>query len=220
MYSAVIFDLDGTLVDTSPDLCEATNKTLAHIGRTPLDHSIIRGLVGNGAAALIGRGLEHTGGAAGVDTKALLSFFLDYYSRHIADHSRPYPDCLAVLNLLHARGIPIGLCTNKPEALARKLLDALNMSHHFTSLAGGDTYSYRKPDPQHILSVMQGLSVTSPQQCLMVGDSLPDAAAAQAAHMPCALLRHGYSDTPIDAVPASYRFDTLAGLLAHLKAVL
>lgn len=220
MYSAVIFDLDGTLVDTSPDLCEATNKTLAHIGRTPLDHSIIRGLVGNGAAALIGRGLEHTGGAAGVDTKALLSFFLDYYSQHIADHSQPYPDCLAVLDLLLERGIPIGLCTNKPEALARKLLDALGMSHYFASLAGGDTYSYRKPDPQHITSVMYGLGVTSAKHCLMVGDSLPDAAAAQAANMPCALLRHGYSDLAVDEMPAAHRFDTLTGLLAHLKAVL
>ena len=214
----VIFDLDGTLVDTAPDLCAALNHALASVGRAGVDAATVRHLVGHGARALIERGLDATGGNDPTLAERALPAFMDYYAAHIADGSRPYPGAEAALDALAADSVALAICTNKPVLLARQLLVALGWSARFAAVLGGDSLAVRKPDGEHVAATARAVG-RGLVNAVFVGDTSVDVAAARAAGIPVIVVGFGFADRPpaelgADAVIAG--FDALPVALAGL----
>jgi phosphoglycolate phosphatase len=194
---ALIFDLDGTLVDTAPDLTAATNHALSLIGRRSISQEEARHMVGHGSRALIVRGCEVTGGAVDDNTvKRLNIAFLDYYADNIADHSVIFPGLLAVLTRAKQSGLKLGVCTNKVERLSHKLLAALNIADYFGAVVGGDTLPIMKPDPAPYREVAKRLGVDV-ANTLMFGDSETDIRTAQNAGVPVIAVTFGYTPQPV-----------------------
>lgn len=211
----VVFDLDGTLVDTAPDLAAAMNHVLAGMGRPALPEASVRAMVGAGARALIERGLAATGGVpAEFDMAPALQRFLDWYSANIVRATRPFPGAEALLGELSAAGIALGLCTNKPQALTEALLEGLGLARWFGCVAGADAVSARKPDPAHLDHVLDRLGGDGP--ALMVGDTATDVAAARALGLPVVLVDFGYSPVPARTLGG----DAVVGSLAELAAMI
>lgn len=211
----VIFDLDGTIVDTAPDLHAATNVVLAHFQRQPIRLGQIRDLVGYGARALIEKGLEITGGQQGLNMDEAHSLFLSHYQDHIAAHSKVYEGAEQLLTNLHESGARVGLCTNKPRYLALDLLEQLGLSTYFHAVHGGDNLPYRKPDPRHIISTIEDAGGS--HMAVMIGDSTPDVQAAKGVTIPSIVVRHGYSSIPVDQIGADYVVDDLPAVSRLLR---
>jgi phosphoglycolate phosphatase len=194
---AVIFDLDGTLVDTAPDLMAATNHVLSLLRRRPITMPEVRTFVGRGARILIERGVAATGDA--IDEASLTYYhaeFLRHYEGHTADRSEIFPGVVTLLKQLADFGIKAGVCTNKPEGLSRQLLDALDLSRFFGSIVGPDTIGIAKPNAAPYLEAVRRLSV-EPQHSLMVGDSEVDILTARAAGVPIIAVTFGYTAKPV-----------------------
>jgi phosphoglycolate phosphatase len=212
-FSAIIFDLDGTLVDSAPDLCGVVNEMLKLHGRVLLDFDDIRKMVGDGAAKLIERGFGATGGLP-APLPDLTREFIERYERRIAEETQPFPGVVATLERIQAAGLPMAVCTNKTTRLSTRLLDALDLSRFFAAVVGGDG-PVRKPDPGHLRIVMDRLG-TKAGNTLMVGDSTNDVAAAKAAGMKVVAVSFGYTTiAPADlgADVLIDRFDELAGVI-------
>jgi len=214
----VVFDLDGTLVDTAPDLTAALNVALAAVGRAAVDPAAVRHLVGHGARALIERGLALSGGGGADVVDRALRVFLDHYAAHIADGSLPYPGAAAALDALAAAGVTLAICTNKPVALSRALIAALGWTGRFAANLGGDSLAVRKPDAAHLLATIAaaGGRVAA---TVYVGDTAVDVAAARAANVRVIVAGFGFGDQPAaelggDAVIA--HFDALLPVLATM----
>jgi phosphoglycolate phosphatase len=204
---ALIFDLDGTLVDTAPDLTAATNHALALIGRHPLSEQEARSFVGHGSRALIMRGCEATGGLPDEATiQRINKAFLDFYGDNIADHSVIFPGLIEVLNKARSAGIKLGVCTNKVEHLSHKLLQALNLADFFGAVVGGDTLPIMKPDPAPYLEVAKRLAV-NPANTMMFGDSETDIRTAQNAGVPVIAVTFGYTPQPVETFHPSHIID-------------
>jgi phosphoglycolate phosphatase len=204
---ALIFDLDGTLVDTAPDLHAATNHVLGLIDRKPISMAELRAFVGHGAMNLIERGVAATGDA--VDQATLLELhkrFLDFYGDNVADHSVVFDGLLAVLDKAQASGLKMGVCTNKVEHLSLKLLTELNMMQKFGSLVGGDTLPVMKPDPTPLIEAATRLGV-NPKNILMVGDSETDIRTAQNAGVPVLAVTFGYTSQHVSAFNPTHMID-------------
>ena len=150
-FNVVAFDLDGTLADTAPDLAASLNHALTALGRDTIDPQSVRYLVGHGARALLRRGLAATGEASEELVEQGFPLFIDYYAANICAGTRAYPEVEATLDALTGAGIAVALCTNKPEGLTHRLLNALGWSERFASIVGGDTLPVRKPDPAPLL---------------------------------------------------------------------
>jgi phosphoglycolate phosphatase len=204
---ALIFDLDGTLVDTAPDLHAATNHVLGLIDRKPITMAELRAFVGHGAMNLIERGVSATGEAVDQDTlKRLHKHFLEYYGDNIADHSIVFDGLLAVLDQAQSRGLKMGVCTNKVERLSHKLLTELNMMQRFGSLVGGDTLTVMKPDPSPLIEAATRLGV-NPRNIMMVGDSETDIRTAQNAGVPVLAVSFGYTSQHVSAFDPTHIID-------------
>ena len=192
-YDFWVFDLDGTLVDTAPDLHRALDATLLAHGHRGTDESMMREWVGAGAAVMIRRALAAQDVIADEDrARRMLEDFLAHYRGHIADHSRVYPGIRETLDLLAARGVAMACVTNKFESLARQLLVALDLAPFFGAVIGGDSLAVRKPDPAPLFEACRRLD-RSPERALMVGDSRTDVDAARNAGIPVVCVRYGYS---------------------------
>lgn len=206
-----VFDLDGTLIDTAPDLMASLNGVLAGVDLPAVTLADTRGIVGQGARAMIVRALEQLGEPDGKhDIDALFSAFLDHYERHIAVHSRPFPGLIDALDALTERGFALAVCTNKLEHLARQLLDELEMSDRFASIIGGGATERAKPAADPLLLAIER---AGGGRAVMVGDSIADAGAARAAGVPCILVDFGYTDRPAHSLGADLvisHFDALA----------
>ena len=210
----VVFDLDGTLVDTAPDLIAALNFALDREGLLPVPLKFARNMIGAGARKLIERGLELEGRAMGVaDVDRLLKDFIDYYAAHIAVESRPFEGLEAALDDLEAQGCRFAVCTNKLEWLSKLLLDRLGLSARFVAICGADTFGVSKPDPailrQTVVRAGGQLSST-----VMVGDAGPDVGVARRAGVPVIGVGFGYTDVPI----ADLKPDRLIGHMRELPA--
>ncbi len=210
----VVFDLDGTLVDTAPDLIAALNYVLEREGMPPVPLQSARNMIGAGARKLIERGLEVDGRAMGVsDIDRLLRDFIDYYAAHIADESRPFAGLEAALDDLGAQGYQFAVCTNKLEWLSKRLLDELGLSPRFAAICGADTFGVAKPDPvilqQTVAQAGGHLGAT-----IMVGDAGPDVGVARRAGVPVIGVEFGYTDVPI----AELKPDRLIGHMRDLPA--
>jgi phosphoglycolate phosphatase len=193
----VVFDLDGTLVDTAPDLISALNFVLAREGLPPVPLKSARTMIGAGARKLIERGLELEGRTASVeDITRLTSDFIDHYADHIADASRPFDGLESALDDLAASGYRLAVCTNKLEWLSKRLLDRLGLSARFAAVCGADTFGVSKPDPA-ILRQTVARAGGELSSSIMVGDAGPDIGVARRAGIPVIGVGFGYTEVPI-----------------------
>src|SRR6201999_4184589 len=193
----IVFDLDGTLVDTAPDLIDALNFVLDREGLPPMPLHSARNLIGAGARKLIERGLEVEGRAATVsDIDRMTKDFIDYYADHIADGSRPFDGLEGALDDLAAQGYRFAVCTNKLEWLSKRLLDQLGLSARFAAICGADTLGVSKPDPA-ILRQTIARAGGQLSSAIMVGDAGPDIGVARRAGIPVIGVTFGYTDVPI-----------------------
>ena len=201
---AAIFDLDGTLVDSAPDIHRAVNIVLSGEGLAPLSLEAVRGLVGHGASVLIERVMATSGLPPAPDTHARLYGRLIEVYEDAVHLTHPYPGAVAALEALAAGGWRLGLCTNKPERPARALLAHLDLARFFPVVVGGDSLAERKPHPAPLLQVVAGLGAGA---AVFVGDSEVDAETAAAAGLPFALFTEGYRKAPVAALPHAFAFD-------------
>ncbi|MGN6549562.1 MAG: HAD family hydrolase [Pararhizobium sp.] len=212
----VIFDLDGTLIDTAVDLVESLNHAIGTIGLKPFGAAEVGHLVGQGARVMIDRALVFHGHPGGVETiDRLLPIFLEHYAASIPGMSKPYPELVEALDGLASAGMRLAVCTNKQEAFARTLIDRLSLSDRFVAITGGDTFPVRKPDAGHILGTLTAAGGDL-ANAVMVGDSINDIAAARNAGIPSVAVSFGYSDAPVDTLGATVVIDRYADLTPAL----
>jgi phosphoglycolate phosphatase len=210
----IVFDLDGTLVDTAPDLVSTLNFVLADEGVPPVAYDDARRMIGGGSRRMIERALIAVGrNVPAAELNRMFGAFIAHYGAHIADRSRPFPYLEAVLERLAAEGYRLAVCTNKLEWLAVKLLDALKLSRYFAAISGQDTL--QKPDPK-ILRLTIRRAGGDVARAIMVGDSMTDVQTARAANVPAIAVAFGYSDVPV----ASLQADRLIGSFAELPAAI
>jgi phosphoglycolate phosphatase len=220
MRPTVVFDLDGTLVDTAPDLLRALDFTLEREGLNPPDDHEARNFIGGGARAMIERALAHTQVKFGKEkVDAMFRQFLVHYEDHIADHSRPFPGLEQALAGLAGKGALLAVCTNKHERYAVKLLEALNLASHFAYIAGGDTFEFKKPDPRHLTGAIERAG-GSPDRAVLVGDSETDVITAKAAEIPVVAVSFGYTDIPPTALGADRLIHKYEDLIAAVTDLL
>lgn len=215
-FRTVVFDLDGTLADTAPDLTDALNHALGVLGRPPVPAESVRAMVGHGARALLAKGLEATGGGDAALVEAGFPIFLDWYEAHIADRSRPFPGVEAALDALAADGVALAVCTNKLERLARDLVAALGWDGRFAAIVGGDTLPVRKPDPAPL---HHAIALAGGGPAAFVGDSITDTDTARAAAIPCVALSFGFSDRPPEELGADRLIDHWDDLIPALASL-
>jgi len=208
----VIFDLDGTLVDTAPDLCAALNHALAAVGRPGVDAATVRHLVGHGARVLIERGLAQSGAVDEAIAQLALPAFLSFYTDHIADGSQAYADAAAAMDALAALGITLAICTNKPVALANQLIAALGWRGRFAAVLGGDSLAVRKPDGRHVAATAEAAGHAL-ADAVFIGDTSVDVAAARNAGVPVIVVRFGFADRPVDELGADAIIDGFEDLV-------
>ena len=193
----VIFDLDGTLVDSSPDLCASLNHVLLELGRSPIDASTVRHLVGHGARVLIERGLALTGGASEAEVVRGVPLFLTHYAAHIADGTRAFEGVEDVFDALTAAGTVLAICTNKPQALSDALVTALGWNRRFAAVVGADSVPARKPDAGHVRATAAAAGVDL-ADAVFIGDTNVDVGAARAAGVPVIVVGFGFADDARD----------------------
>ena len=199
----VVFDLDGTLLDTHADLIDSLNHTIASIGLAPVSYDDLTHLVGHGAKVMIERACKLHGHPLTEDESGpLLQRFIAHYSSTMPGHTKPYPGLIAAMDNLKANGFTLAVCTNKMESLARTLIDALGLTHYFAAITGGDTFPVRKPDARHLLGTIEKAG-GSPERSIMVGDSFNDIAVAKNAAVASIGVPFGYSDVPIASLEPS-----------------
>ena len=210
----LVFDLDGTLIDSAPDLRAALNEMLRERGRAPLSLAQVRQMIGDGAAALVARALAASGAdpAAAADA---LPRFLQLYEADAVRLTRPYPGVPETLAALRRRGYRTAICTNKPQHATHTVLEGLGLSALFDGIAGGDRFAVKKPDPGHLLGLIGALG-GAPDRAAMIGDGENDAAAAHGAGVPLVLMRYGYARGD----PASLAADALLDRFDDLPAAL
>ena len=214
---ALIFDLDGTLADTSPDLLGATNAVLAARGRPLLDLAHLRHLVGFGARALIFQAMEASGAPASEEEMpALVEIFLAHYRAHIADGTRLFPQVAETLEALKAKGARLGVLTNKPQELTDPLLPMLGLDGLFMAVYGAGRKPYTKPDPRVFHDVVTDCGGGP---AVMIGDSITDLNTARAAGAPCILLSYGFTPVPASELGADMVLDDFAQLPAALGSL-
>lgn len=190
----VVFDLDGTLIDTAPDLVGSLNHSLAAGGLAQADPRWLRAYLGQGGRVMIERAFRAARTALSeAELERLYRLFLDHYGTNIPGASAPYPGVPAALARLAAADFRLAICTNKTEAFAARLIEALGMGGHFAAIRGQDSYPFRKPDPRHLLATIADAGGDA-GRALMVGNSATDAETAKAAGVPVVLVDFGYAD--------------------------
>lgn len=216
---AAVFDLDGTLVDTAPDILGTLNAVLGDLGLAPIGLAEVRAMIGDGIRALLERGLAAQG--AKLDEAAMAAAderFLRHYADNLARESRPFPGVWAALAELEEAGFRLAVCTNKAQEFALPLLGQLGLRDRFASVIGGDFLAVRKPDPRHLLEAIRAAGAR-PEGSVMIGDSRNDVAVARAAGLPVVLVSFGYTPVPAAELGADAVIDRYADLGAAIRQV-
>ncbi len=215
-FDIVGFDLDGTLLDTSGDITAAVNHALASAGRDALSIARVRTMIGGGSRHMLAQGLAATGGCSEEELDTLQRRLLDYYASNIAVETQPFPNCLSALDTLAARGARLAVVTNKTEALAKKLIAALDLTDRFVTVIGGDTLGpgRGKPSPAPIHEMIARLGGGT---AAFVGDSIYDVEAAKAAAVPVVACSFGFLDRPVGELGADAIIDDYAELVPTLE---
>ena len=218
-FDAVVFDLDGTLIDSAPDMRVALNRVLGRKGRRSLELAEMVAMIGDGAQQMVAHAFAATGAPAAEDDLPMLTRnFLDFYEPLEARLTRPYPGVVETLDGLAAAGLSLGLCTNKPHAPALELLDALGLGRHFDAVIGMAPGRQRKPDPGTLLAVIEALGA-SPACSVMVGDSANDIGSARNGGVKSVAVAYGYARGPAAALGADTVIQRFADLPEALAAL-
>jgi phosphoglycolate phosphatase len=215
-FDVVAFDLDGTLADTAPDLAAAMNHALVRLGRAPVAADTARHMIGHGGREMLRKGLAATGGASEALVGQGFSYLLEYYSANLCNGTKAYPELDEALEALAKRGAKLAVCTNKSEALSRRLIQTLGWQERFASIVGHDTLGLYKPDP---LPLHEAIARAGGGRAAFVGDSIIDADTARAAQMPFVAVSFGFSDRPVDQLGADaviHRYGDLIPILEGL----
>lgn len=214
---ALIFDLDGTLIDSAPDLRTACNKVLSKHGRRDITMEETTQFIGNGAAKLIERAFRATGDEVDAETvQSLMKEFLAFYDGHEADETTPYEGVMETLAELKAQNYRMALCTNKPTQPTHNLLSVLGMEEFFELVIGGDKLSSKKPNPEMIHWVLEQMKV-EPSQAIMIGDSPNDVQGARNAGIKNIAVSYGYRKVTLEEMGADqvvHRFDEIPALVS------
>lgn len=210
----IVFDLDGTLVDTAPDLIATLNLILTREGLSPVAYDVARRLIGGGARGMIERAVTEEGrDCSKPELDRMFGAFIEHYAAHIADQSRPFPDVETALTRLANAGHRLAVCTNKLEWLSVRLLDTLKLSRYFAAICGQDTFGVMKPDPKILRQTILRVG-GNPAAAIMVGDSGTDVRTSRAATVPVIAVDFGYSEVPI----ATLKPDRIIGSFGDLAA--
>ncbi len=209
---ALIFDLDGTLIDSKKDLIRSVNATLRELGREELPEETISGYIGHGAPLLVARALGS--GCMEDEQQRALAFFLKYYEEHKMDTTRAYPGVAETLGKL--ANVPMAVLTNKPVRISVRILDAMGLSKYFRAIYGGNSFETKKPDPLGARTILKELDV-APQESLLVGDSEVDVQTARNAGMVAAAVNYGFGVHDRDAYPADINLDRFDELLTFFE---
>jgi len=202
----LIFDLDGTLIHSAPDLQAAVNVALAAIDRGPLDLPTIVSFIGNGVEKLVERSLQQTGGTSGDQFRETMALFMQSYTQNMTTLTRPYPGVIPFLETLHGTDVRLGICTNKPTRSAIAICDQLELTRFFDVIAGAEPDQPKKPDPAPLLNCIKALEGTS-AHALYIGDSVVDYETAVNANVSFRLFMGGYLNSALPHLPAQNRFD-------------
>jgi phosphoglycolate phosphatase len=213
----IIFDLDGTLVDSLPDLESAVNTVLGEIGQPPLPRAAAAAMVGDGTAKLVERALAASG-AGHHSLGPVLERFLALYEAQATVLTRPYPDVPEILAALRAAGHRLAVCTNKPMHATRAVLQGLDLDRCFDMVLGGDSLPVRKPDPTPLLAILERLG-GGRQGAAMVGDHRNDVAAAHGAGLPAVFARYGYGEASLGRLAPEATITRFAELPAALDLI-
>jgi phosphoglycolate phosphatase len=219
----IVFDLDGTLIDTAPDLISTLNIILAREGMPAMPYDEARKMIGGGARGMIERALIAEGRDGSKpefqpELDRMFSSFIEHYAAHIADRSRPFPQLEAALDRLAADGLRLAVCTNKLEWLSVRLLDTLNLTRHFAAICGQDTFGMQKPDPEVLRRTILKAG-GAPDKAIMVGDSGTDVRTARAASLPVIGVTFGYSEVPIETLQPDRLISSYAELDAAIYGI-
>ncbi len=209
---AIVWDLDGTLVDSAPDLTTALNNVLDRRGFAGHPVARVRTMIGNGVPKLVERGFNAVGMRLDVpQLEQLVAMFVDEYRACATDRTRPYPHVVETLKQLRAMNIPMGVCTNKPWAFTTQILETLELAGFFSSVVGGDSTAARKPDPLPLQTCFHQLA-TDPSAGIMIGDSVHDVHAARAAGALAGVVPWGYRSMPVEDLGADFIIHNLTNL--------
>jgi phosphoglycolate phosphatase len=215
----IVLDLDGTLIDTAPDLIDTLNLVFAREGLAPVAYNTARELIGGGARAMITRGIASEGRVLEPSKlDQMFNDFIAHYSEHVADRSQPFPGLIAALDTLASAGYQFAVCTNKLERLSVLLLEKLNLADRFKAICGQDTFGIQKPDPE-ILRRTIAAAGGNPARTVMVGDSETDIRTARAARMPVIAVDFGYSERPVSEFSPDQIISNFAQLPAAVAAI-
>ena len=215
-FDVVGFDLDGTLLDTSGDLAAAVNHALGSVGRPSLTVEEVKPMVGGGARHMLAQGMARTGGCDEATLDVLHQRLLAYYEANISVHTRPFPGALEAMDALDARGVRLGIMTNKIERFAVRVLGDLGLLDRFAAVIGGDTVGVSKPDPAPILAMVERCGGG---RAAFVGDSIYDVRAAKAAGLPVVACSFGFLTGPVADLGADAVIDGFDALPATLIAL-
>lgn len=215
VFDVVVFDLDGTLIDSAPDIAAALNRTLAEFGRRAATLDEVRAMVGDGAKGLIRDAFAATGAAAdeALAAQALQRYLDNYFDADTSPDSL-YPGVRDTLEGLAAAGVRLGLCTNKAERISRKVIEQVGLAHLFGAMAGGDSLPVKKPDPGHLRHVADALGGG---RVAMVGDNGNDVKAARGCGFPVVALSYGYPRMPVAQLGADVVIDRFSDLPDALR---
>lgn len=218
--SLIVFDLDGTLVDSAPDLAHSIDQMLVRLGRSPAGLARVRGWIGNGMPMLVKRALtgEQWPSAEPEGFAEALTLYMDIYAENLSARTRLYEGARECLHELRQRGLRMACITNKHSRFTRPLLEQLGVAEYFDAIASADQFAKHKPDPEPLLKTAEGLGVL-PERSLMVGDSPADAEAARNAGFMLALVPYGYhGGKGVEALQPDLILESLAGLPARVDA--
>jgi phosphoglycolate phosphatase len=214
--AALVFDLDGTLVDSLPDLRAALNEMLRGLARRELSADEVRRMIGDGTHALVGRALRATGGI--IDLESAHQRFLDFYEAAPTKLSRLYPGVVTTLESLVESGEHLAICTNKQQSATLAVLKGFGIAKYFEVIVGGDVVPFRKPDSRHLLTALEQLRA-SPNESVMIGDNENDHAAARAAGVAVILMRYGYLRVPPETLAPDAWLDRFADIPPTLDRI-
>ncbi|MDH3231209.1 MAG: phosphoglycolate phosphatase [Alphaproteobacteria bacterium] len=211
----LVFDLDGTLIDSAPDLHACLNRLLGADGRRRLDLAEVVAMVGDGVPALVRRAYRATGGIPG-DIEDRIAHYRAIYGDSLTDRTVAYPGVAETLARLFDAGYRMAVCTNKPHAPTMAILDALGLAGFFKSVAGGDSLPVRKPDPGHLLGLLKMLG-SGPERAVMIGDSRNDIQVAINAGVRSIAVSYGYRREPVEELGANVIIDSFAEIPEALE---
>jgi len=215
----ILFDLDGTLVDTAPDLLGALNHVLTGMALAPVTLDTVAGMIGNGARAMIEAGLRHQGAVlTATEMDAAFDQFIAHYVAHIAVSSRPFDGAVEALEILRAEGARLAVCTNKRQDLSVRLIAELGLSGHFDVIFGADRATNRKPHADHVFEALADAG-GDPACAIFVGDSRTDERAARNAGLPFVFVTFGYEAEPAEAIAADVTIGHFAQLVPALSGL-